>query len=122
MSDARSEENNPTLFGKLLRGEIPSTRVWEDEHCIAFRDTNPAAPTHVLVIPRAYLPTVNAVGEDDRWLMGHLIWVAQQVARAEGIAEDGYRLVINCNPGGGHTVYHLHLHVLGGRPLAWPPG
>ena len=122
MSEDRSEANNPTLFGQLLRGEIPSTRVWEDEHCIAFRDIHPAAPTHVLVIPRAYLPTVNAVREDDRWLMGHLIWVAQQVASAEGIGEDGYRLVINCNPAGGQTVYHLHLHVLGGRPLSWPPG
>ena len=114
--------DNPTLFGKLLRGEIPSERVWEDEQCIAFRDINPAAPTHVLVIPRKYIPTVNDFEESDEQLLGHLLVVASKVAKAEGIADDGYRLVINCNPAGGQTVYHLHMHVLGGRSLSWPPG
>ncbi len=115
-------DTNDTIFGKILRDEIPSTRVWEDEHCIAFRDIHAAAPTHVLVIPRAYIPTVNDVTEQDKHLIGHIVWVAQQVARQEGIADDGYRLVWNCNPRGGQTVYHLHLHVLGGRDLSWPPG
>lgn len=116
------DETNPTLFGKILRGEIPSTRVWEDEHCIAFRDINPAAPEHTLVIPRKYIPTANAIAEDDKSLVGHMLWVAARIAEQQGIAEDGYRLVINCNPSGGQTVYHLHLHVLGGRPMSWPPG
>jgi len=114
-------ENN-TIFGMILRGEIPSTRVWEDEHCIAFRDINAAAPTHVLVIPRDHIPTLNDITEDQKPLIGHLVWVAAQVARQEGIADDGYRLVVNCNDRGGQTVYHLHMHVLGGRDLSWPPG
>ncbi len=114
--------DNPTLFGKILRGEIPSERVWEDEQCIAFRDINPAAPTHILVIPRKYIPTANDFQESNEQLLGHLLVVASKVAKAEGIAEDGYRLVINCNPAGGQTVYHLHMHVLGGRSLSWPPG
>lgn len=115
-------EPNPTLFGKILRGEIPATRVWEDEHCIAFRDINPAAPTHVLVIPRKYIPTANHVTRDDKELIGHLMWVGARIAEQEGIATGGYRLVMNCNPDGGQSVYHLHLHVLGGRGMSWPPG
>lgn len=114
--------SNPTLFGKILSGEIPSDRVWEDDQCIAFRDINPAAPTHILVIPRKYIPTANDFEESDEQLLGHLLVVASKVAKAEGIADDGYRLVINCNPAGGQTVYHLHMHVLGGRSLSWPPG
>lgn len=114
--------SNPTIFGKILSGEIPSERVWEDDQCIAFRDINPAAPTHVLVIPREYIATANEFEESQEALLGHLLVVASKVAKAEGIAEDGYRLVINCNPAGGQTVYHLHLHVLGGRSLSWPPG
>ena len=115
-------DENETIFGKILRGEIPSTRVWEDDECIAFRDITPAAPTHILVIPRAYIPTANDFALEDKALLGHLLWVASQVAKQEGVADDGYRLVINCNPAGGQTVYHLHIHVLGGRGLAWPPG
>lgn len=115
-------DDNPTLFGKILRGEIPADRVWEDEHCIAFRDINPAAPTHVLVIPRKHIESANAFVEDDKELLGHLMWAASQVAKQEGIADDGYRLVVNCNPAGGQTVYHLHIHVLGGRGMSWPPG
>lgn len=115
-------DGNDTVFGKILRGELPSTRVWEDEQCIAFRDITPAAPTHILVIPRKYIPTINDVSEEDKALVGHLVWVAQQVARQEGVADDGYRLVFNVNPGGGQTVYHIHLHILAGRSLSWPPG
>ena len=115
-------DDNPTIFGKILRGELPSDRVWEDEHCIAFRDINPAAPTHVLVIPRKHIATSNDFAEEDKTLLGHIMWVASQIAKREGVAEDGYRLVMNCNPAGGQTVYHIHLHVLGGRGMSWPPG
>ncbi len=115
-------DDNPTLFGKILRGEIPAERVWEDEHCIAFRDINPATPTHVLVIPRRHIESANAFRESDKELLGHLMWVASQIAKQEGVADDGYRLVVNCNPAGGQTVDHLHMHILGGRPMGWPPG
>lgn len=115
-------EENPTIFGKILRGEIPSDTVWEDDKCIAFRDINAAAPTHVLIIPRRYVPTLNDFSADDKALMGHMMWVATQIAAAEGVADDGYRLVVNCNAGGGQSVYHVHMHVLGGRTLSWPPG
>ena len=115
-------DENPTIFGKILRGEIPSTRVWEDEHVIAFRDISPAAPTHVLVIPRKHIATTNDIAEEDRAVVGHMVWVATQIAKQEGIAEDGYRLVMNCNDQGGQTVYHIHLHLLGGRGMSWPPG
>jgi len=116
-----SEENN-TIFGKILRGEIPSSRVWEDEHCIAFHDINKAAPTHILVIPRKYIPTLNDIQSEDKELIGHMVYVATQVAKEQGLAEDGYRLVVNCNQRGGQTVYHIHMHILGGRDLSWPPG
>lgn len=115
-------DQNDTIFGKILRDEIPSTRVWEDEHCIAFRDITPAAPTHILVIPRKHIATLNDLSEEDKPLIGHIVWVAQQIAKAEGLADDGYRLVWNCNTNGGQTVYHIHLHLLGGRGLGWPPG
>jgi histidine triad (HIT) family protein len=117
-----SADTNPTIFGAILRGEIPSTRVWEDEHCIAFRDIHPAAPTHVLIIPRKHIPTLAHMEEEDRFLVGHLHWVATQVAAAEGLTERGYRLVFNVGEGGGQTVFHLHLHLLGGRQVSWPPG
>ncbi|MFT4706113.1 MAG: histidine triad (HIT) family protein [Bradymonadia bacterium] len=114
-------DTNPTIFGKILRGEIPSERVWEDEHCIAFRDIAPAAPKHVLIIPREYIPTLNDVTDAHKPVVGHMLWVAGQVAAAEGLADDGYRVVINVNAHGGQTVFHLHLHVIGGRPMGWPP-
>lgn len=115
-------ENNPTIFGAILRNEIPSTRVWEDEHCIAFRDINPAAPTHVLIIPRKLIPTLADATKDDEAVLGHMLLVAGELARQEGIAEDGFRVVVNINEDGGQTVYHLHMHVLGGRRMGWPPG
>lgn len=115
-------DDNPTLFGKILRGEIPADIVYEDDRCLAFRDINPAAPTHVLVIPRRYIPTANEFEEADEPLLGHLMVVAAKIARDEGVAEDGYRLVVNCNPAGGQSVYHLHMHLLGGRGMSWPPG
>lgn len=113
---------NPTIFGKILRNEIPSTRVWEDEHCIAFRDINPAAPTHVLIIPRKLIPTLADATKEDQQVLGHMLLVANEIARQEGIADDGFRVVTNVNVNGGQTVYHLHMHVLGGRELSWPPG
>jgi histidine triad (HIT) family protein len=115
-------DTNPTIFGKILRGEIPATRVWEDDQCIAFRDVNPVAPTHLLVIPRKHIVRLSDANAEDKALLGHLMWVATQVARAEGLDESGYRLVVNVGGDGGQTVFHLHLHVLGGRAMSWPPG
>lgn len=115
-------DDNPTIFGKILRGEIPATVVYEDDRCMAFRDVNPAAPTHVLVIPRKHLATIDDMTEDDEALVGHMVFVATRVARQEGVAETGYRLVMNCGAGGGQSVFHIHLHILGGRGMSWPPG
>jgi histidine triad (HIT) family protein len=111
-----------TIFGKIANGEIAADIVYEDEHVVAFRDLNPQAPVHVLVIPRKPIPTLNAAADEDAALLGRVMLAAAEVAKQEGIAEQGYRTVINCNAGGGQTVYHLHVHVIGGRPLQWPPG
>lgn len=110
------------LFCRIAAGEIPADVVAQDELVVAFRDINPAAPTHVLVIPRAHVVSAAALGEDDTVLLGRLIAVANQVAASEGIADGGYRLVTNVGDDGGQSVHHLHLHVLGGRRLSWPPG
>ncbi len=109
-----------TIFSKILAGEIPSDRVYEDDQCIAFRDVNPAAPTHILVIPRKEIPRLDAMGEEDEALVGHLMRVATVVAKQEGLED--FRLVVNNGAGAGQTVFHLHLHVIGGRALSWPPG
>ncbi len=109
-----------TIFGKILAGEIPADRVYEDDHCIAFRDVNPCAPTHLLVIPRKPLAQLDAMDEADEPLVGHLMRVATLVAKQEGI--DDFRLVVNNGAGAGQSVFHLHLHVIGGRGLSWPPG
>lgn len=106
-----------TLFAKIVRGEIPSDTVYQDDQVTAFRDINPAAPTHILIVPNRVIPTVNDLTPDDEQLVGHMVLVAQQLAEQEGIAEDGFRLIVNCNRDGGQVVYHLHLHLLGGRPL-----
>jgi histidine triad (HIT) family protein len=111
-----------TLFGKIAAGEIPADIVYEDEDVVAFRDIGPQAPTHVLVIPRKPIPTINDLEPEDAELVGKLFLAAKKIAKAEGIADTGYRAVINCNAGAGQTVYHLHLHLLGGRPMQWPPG
>ncbi len=107
----------PTIFGKILRGEAPADIVYQDEFVTAFRDINPAANTHILIIPNKYIPTVNDVMEADEQVLGRMILTAKKLAAKEGIAEDGYRLIINCNKHGGQEVYHLHLHLIGGRPL-----
>jgi histidine triad (HIT) family protein len=108
------------LFCRIVRGEIPATIVAENEHCVAFRDIGPQAPTHVLVVPRQHVSTIDAVS--DPLLLGRLMLTAADVARQEKIVDGGYRLVINTNSDGGQTVFHLHVHVLGGRRLTWPPG
>lgn len=111
-----------TIFSKIIAGEIPADIVYEDDRVLAFRDINPQAPVHILIIPRKEIPTVNDVAEADRELVGHLVTTAATIARTEGIADDGYRLVFNCNSQGGQEVYHLHLHLMGGRKMGWPAG
>ena len=106
-----------TLFEKIIAGEIPSDMVYRDDHVVAFRDINPAASTHLLIVPKKVIATSNDIGEDDKELVGHMFTVARDLAKQEGIAEDGYRLIINCNSHGGQEVFHLHLHLIGGRPL-----
>ena len=115
-----SESN--CLFCKILDGDIPADIVYESETAIAFRDINPQAPTHVLIIPRKHIATINEIAEDDQALIGSLYSAAREIAAAQGIAEEGYRAVMNCNEGAGQTVFHIHLHLLGGRALSWPPG
>lgn len=110
------------LFCKIIAGEIPADIVYESDTALAFRDINPQAPTHVLVIPRKHIATLNDIDESDEALVGSLYSAAREIAAAEGIADDGYRAVMNCNAAAGQTVFHIHLHVLGGRSLQWPPG
>lgn len=114
--------NDKTLFSKIIDGEIPGDFVHRDDACVVIRDINPQAPTHLLVIPVEPLPGIQAAEDDHRDLLGHLMLVARKVARDEGLARDGYRLVVNAGDDGGQEVDHLHVHVLGGRPLRWPPG
>jgi histidine triad (HIT) family protein len=111
-----------TIFGKIARGEIPADIVYQDEDVVAFRDLHPQAPIHILVIPRKPIRTLNDLEAADAELVGKLFLAARKVAEREGIAAAGYRTVINCNAAAGQTVFHLHLHLLGGRPLHWPPG
>jgi histidine triad (HIT) family protein len=106
-----------TVFGKILAGELPADFVYQDELVVAFRDINPLAPTHILIIPRREIPTANDVTADDEQALGRLFLVARRLAEEAGIAADGYRLVVNCNDHGGQDVFHLHMHLLGGRPL-----
>ena len=113
-------EANQTIFGRILRGEIPADRVYEDEQCIAFRDVQPQAPVHLLVIPRQHLASLAEASPENQALLGHLLLVAAKVAQEAGLTD--WRTVINSGAAAGQTVFHLHLHVLGGRPLQWPPG
>jgi len=110
------------IFCRIAAGEIPAQVVREDEHTIAFRDINPQAPTHVLVIPKRHVPAVDALDDQDAELIGRVVLAARLVARQEGIARSGYRLVMNNGPAAGQTVDHVHMHVLGGRQMDWPPG
>jgi histidine triad (HIT) family protein len=110
-----------TLFSKIIAREIPADIVYEDEHCLAFRDINPQAPTHVLLVPKQELPRLADAGAADQAMLGHLLLAAGTVARQLGVA-DAFRLVVNNGVAAGQTVFHLHLHILAGRPLHWPPG
>jgi len=111
-----------TIFTKIINKEIPADILYEDDDVLAFKDVSPQAPVHFLVIPKTAIKTINDIDESQATLIGKLVLTAQKVAKQQGIAENGYRLVMNCNEDGGQTVYHIHLHVLGGRSLAWPPG
>ena len=109
-----------TIFGRILRGEIPCDEVYSDDRCLAFRDVAPQAPVHVLVIPRTPIESLNQAGSEDEALLGHLLLVASKVAKQEGL--EAWRTVINTGAEAGQTVFHLHVHVIGGRELGWPPG
>jgi len=106
----------------MIAGEIPGDFIHQDDHCVVLRDINPQAPTHVLVIPREHLDSLDDASQKDEALLGHLLRVAARVANDEGHAENGYRTVINTGAGAGQSVFHLHIHLLGGRPMNWPPG
>ena len=110
------------LFCKILEGEIPADIVFENDDVLAFRDVNPQAPTHILIIPRQHIPTTNDLSETHELIMGRLFSVAKIIAAREGISDEGYRMVVNCNEKAGQTVFHIHMHLLAGRSMNWPPG
>lgn len=110
------------LFCKIIAGDIPADKVYEDDLCLAFRDINPQAPTHILLIPKTHIPRIDEATEVDKELMGHLTLVVGKIAAQEGIAESGFRTVINSGRQSGQEVFHIHFHILGGRSLTWPPG
>ena len=110
------------LFCKIVAGEIPASKVYEDDQLIAFNDINPQAPTHVLIVPKRHVATLNELSAADDALVGAMVRRAAEIAKEKGFDGPGYRTVFNCNAQAGQTVFHIHLHLLGGRPLAWPPG
>ena len=110
------------LFLKIVKREIPADIVYENDDVLAFRDIDPQAPVHILIIPKRRIATINELQDDDAELMGQLLLAARDIAASEGLAENGYRLVFNCNRHGCQSVYHIHLHLIGGRQLSWPPG
>lgn len=110
-----------TIFTKIINKEIPADIVYEDDLALAFKDINPQAPFHCLIIPKKAIATINDITEGDRELVGHLYFVAAKLAKENGFADDGYRVVMNCNDNGGQTVYHIHLHMLAGKAMGWPP-
>jgi len=111
-----------TIFSKIINKEIHADILFENDKILVFRDISPQAPVHFLVIPKKEIRTINDINEEDKSLIGELFIVAKEIAKKEGISEKGYRTIFNCNEHGGQTVYHIHLHVLGGRQLEWPPG
>jgi histidine triad (HIT) family protein len=113
---------NDCIFCKIVSGAIPSEKLHEDEHCIAFNDLSPQAPVHILVIPRAHVESLDTAAANQKEVLGHLLLTAAEIARSRGIAGNGYRVVINTNSDGGQSVFHLHVHLLGGRPFHFPPG
>jgi histidine triad (HIT) family protein len=110
------------LFCKIAAGQIPATIVFQDDHIAAFKDITPRAPTHVLVVPRRHIASLNELGPGDDALVGEMVRAAASIAKEQGLADRGYRTVFNCNADAGQTVFHIHLHLLGGRTMAWPPG
>ena len=110
------------LFLKIISREIPADIVYENKDVLAFRDVNPQAPLHVLIIPKTRISTINDMQPEDTEIFGKLFLAAQEIAADQGVAEDGYRVVMNCNAAGGQTIFHVHLHLLGGRQFTWPPG
>jgi histidine triad (HIT) family protein len=110
------------LFCRIIAGEIPAELVHQDKQCVVIRDVNPQAPTHLLVIPREHLESLDDAGQPDEGMVGHLLRMAARMANEQGLSESGYRTVINTGAGAGQSVFHLHVHVLGGRPMNWPPG
>lgn len=110
------------LFCKIVANEIPSSRVYEDEQVVVFKDIDPKAPIHYLVIPRSHIPTINDLTSEDTELVGHMVQTAKKIAIQQGFADNGYRLVFNVNDDGGQLIHHIHLHILGGRAMHWPPG
>lgn len=113
---------NDCLFCKICDGEIPCEKVYENDEVIAFHDVNPQAPVHILIIPKKHIATVNDIEPDEAAIVGDLYLAARQIAATEGVAEEGYRLVMNCNARAGQTVFHIHLHMIAGRDMSWPPG
>lgn len=111
-----------TIFGKIIAGQIPAQIVYDDEAVLAFRDINPQAPIHILIVPKKPIATINDLTPDDAELVGKLYLAAQKIAAEQGFAESGYRTVMNCNQDGGQDVFHIHLHLLAGRQMGWPPG
>lgn len=110
------------LFCKVVSGEIPAKVIYQDDKVVAFDDINPQAPQHKLIIPRQHIATINDLKSENNELIGYMVQTAKKLANDLGIAENGYRLVMNCNPGAGQTVFHIHIHLLGGRQMTWPPG
>jgi histidine triad (HIT) family protein len=117
LNHCESKMSEDTLFSKIVRRELPADIVFQDDQVTAFRDINPQAPTHILIVPNKIIPTVNDVTQEDEATLGHLFIVAHQIAKSEGIDTDGYRLLINCGQHANQEVFHLHMHLLGGRPL-----
>lgn len=110
------------IFCKIIAREIPSRILHEDDHVVAFEDVNPQAPTHILIVPYKHIPTLNDTSVDDQALLGNLVLAASRIAQDRQISSSGYRLVLNTNAGAGQSVFHIHLHLLGGRVMSWPPG
>jgi histidine triad (HIT) family protein len=110
------------IFCKIATGELSTDKVYEDDQALAFRDLHPQAPTHLLIIPKEHLESLNDASQSDEKVLGHLLRLAPKIANQLGIAETGYRAVVNTGPDGGQSVFHLHVHLLGGRPMTWPPG
>jgi histidine triad (HIT) family protein len=110
------------LFCKVVAGQVPATLVFQNDHVVAFKDITPRAPTHVLIVPRRHIATLNELSPEDDPLVGEMVRAAAAIAKEQGLSERGYRTVFNCNAEAGQTVFHIHLHLLGGRPMTWPPG